>query len=257
MVEGLHQAIEAKERVPIKDENITLATISFQNLFRLYDKLSGMTGTADTEASEFHDIYKLDTIVVPTNKPIAREDCEDLVYKTEREKIPRNRGRRERRMSVASPFFIGTTSVEKSDVLSRMLDRQGVKHNVLNAKQHEREAYVVAQAGQRGAVTVATNMAGRGTDIVLGGNAEMLAKLDVLAKATDEMKADPALLNQAIEDAKTEYVARSKGEGEAIKSSADYESSGLNDMNHDVSIISFEDEVVVRETLGTHGFSSA
>ena len=180
--DGLHQAIEAKEHVRIEDENITLATISFQNLFRLYNKLSGMTGTADTEAAEFHKIYELDVVVIPTNKPIARIDSEDVVYKTERSKfnaiadaITECNGR-------GQPVLVGTTSVEKSEALSGVLARRGIEVNVLNAKQHEREAYVVAQAGRRGSVTVATNMAGRGTDIVLGGNPEMIARGEVLEK---------------------------------------------------------------------------
>ncbi len=177
--DGLHQAVEAKEQVPIQDENRTLATISFQNLFRLYKKLAGMTGTADTEAGEFHKIYNLEVQVIPTNTVILREDEHDLVYKTEREKfgavVEEIKDCNER----GQPVLVGTTSVEKSDALHRMLDRAGIVHNVLNAKQHEREAYVVAQAGRKGAVTVATNMAGRGTDILLGGNAEMLARYEV------------------------------------------------------------------------------
>ena len=174
--DGLHQAVEAKENVEIQEESSTLATISFQNLFRLYNKLSGMTGTADTEAAEFHKIYKLDVNVIPTNKPVIRDDSDDLIYKSEPEKfravVEEIREAQER----GTPVLVGTTSVEKSDALSRMLTRGGIQHEVLNAKQHEREAYVVAQAGRIGAVTVATNMAGRGTDIVLGGNPEMLAR---------------------------------------------------------------------------------
>ena len=196
--DGLHQAIEAKERVPIQDENRTLATISFQNLFRLYNKLSGMTGTADTEAGEFHNIYKLDVVVIPTNKPIARIDDEDLVYKSEREKfkavITDIRDAHER----GQPVLVGTTSVEKSDVVSHLLSRAKIPHNVLNAKQHAREAYVVAQAGVPGSVTVATNMAGRGTDIVLGGNPEMLAEMEVMGALTPEEQQDPAIVEEAI-----------------------------------------------------------
>ncbi len=178
--DGLHQAVEAKEHVPIQDENITLATISFQNLFRLYDKLAGMTGTADTEAAEFHKIYKLDVTVIPTNKPIARLDHEDMVYKTEREKFRAIVRELEDCHERGQPVLVGTTSVEKSEALARMLEKKGIAHHVLNAKHHEGEAYVVAQAGRKGAVTVATNMAGRGTDILLGGNPEMLARMDVL-----------------------------------------------------------------------------
>jgi len=177
--DGLHQAVEAKEQVPIQDENRTLATISFQNLFRLYKKLGGMTGTADTEAGEFHKIYNLEVQVIPTNTPISRQDEHDLVYKTEREKFVAVVEEIKACHEAGQPVLVGTTSVEKSDALHRMLERSGVAHNVLNAKQHEREAYVVAQAGRKGAVTVATNMAGRGTDILLGGNAEMLARYEV------------------------------------------------------------------------------
>lgn len=199
--DGLHQAIEAKERVTIQDENRTLATISFQNLFRLYKKLAGMTGTADTEAAEFHKIYKLDVLVIPTNKNVTRKDYEDVVYKSEREKFKAVAQEILDCNERGQPVLVGTTSVEKSDALSRMLERAEIPHNVLNAKQHEREAYVVAQAGKKGAVTVATNMAGRGTDILLGGNPEMLARLHVLETATPELKADRTALDQAIHEA--------------------------------------------------------
>lgn len=215
--DGLHQAVEAKERVAIQDENITLATISFQNLFRLYNKLSGMTGTADTEATEFHNIYKLDCIVIPTNKPIARVDDEDLVYKTEREKfravVDDLRDAHER----GQPCLVGTTSVEKSDALARQLKRAEIPHFVLNAKQHEREAYVVAQAGTPGAVTVATNMAGRGTDIVLGGNAQMLAQLHIMETSDAEVLADPEALRLAIEEATPRFEEMCKKDAEAVK----------------------------------------
>ena len=193
--DGLHQAVEAKEHVAIQDENITLATISFQNLFRLYDKLSGMTGTADTEAAEFHKTYELDVVVIPTNKPIARADNEDVVYKTEREKFDAIADEIEFCNKQGQPVLVGTTSVEKSEVVSRKLAKKGVDVNVLNAKHHESEAYVVAQAGRKSAVTVATNMAGRGTDIVLGGNPEMLARFDVLrehAQKVEEIRARAA-----------------------------------------------------------------
>ena len=177
--DGLHQAIEAKEHVKVQEENRTLATISFQNLFRLYDKIAGMTGTADTEAVEFKKTYELDVVVIPTNRPCIREDFEDVIYRSYREKrtavIEELLDCQER----GQPVLVGTVSVEKSEDLSRVLTRKGIKHHVLNAKQHEREAYIVAQAGRMGAVTVATNMAGRGTDILLGGNPEMLAKAEV------------------------------------------------------------------------------
>jgi len=204
--EGLHQAVEAKERVPIQDENITLATISFQNLFRLYNKLSGMTGTADTEAAEFHKIYKLDVTVIPTNKPIARVDGEDIVYRTEREKFKAISEEIADCHERGQPVLVGTTSVEKSEVVARLLDRKGIPHEVLNAKQHEREAYVVAQAGRPGAVTVATNMAGRGTDILLGGNPEMIAKGQVLR----DLEADDGPYRGAPEDLDERIEARAK-----------------------------------------------
>lgn len=214
--DGLHQAVEAKERVPIQDENQTLATISFQNLFRLYNKLSGMTGTADTEAGEFHSIYNLDVVVIPTHRPIARLDQEDLIYKTERAKFRAIADEIIESHKIGQPVLVGTTSVEKSDALSRILERAGVEHNVLNAKQHEREAYIVAQAGTSGAVTVATNMAGRGTDIVLGGNAEMLARYEVLASASEELLNDPEALEAAVEEAIPRYIDRCKADQEAV-----------------------------------------
>lgn len=168
--DGLHQAIEAKEGVEIQNENQTLASITFQNYFRLYEKLAGMTGTADTEAFEFSSIYKLDTIVVPTNRPMVRKDLPDLVYMTEKEKIDAIIEDIRERTANGQPVLVGTISIEKSEVVSNELTRAGIKHNVLNAKFHAREADIVAQAGQPGAVTIATNMAGRGTDIMLGGS---------------------------------------------------------------------------------------
>ncbi|MFZ3207315.1 MAG: preprotein translocase subunit SecA [Geobacteraceae bacterium] len=174
--DGLHQAIEAKEGVDIENENQTLATITFQNYFRMYEKLSGMTGTADTEAAEFHKIYKLEVMVIPTNRPLLRPDFPDVIYKTEMEKFKAVIEEIKECHSKGQPVLVGTISIEKSEVLSEMLKRDGVPHNVLNAKQHEREAEIVAQAGRKGMVTIATNMAGRGTDIVLGGNPEVVAR---------------------------------------------------------------------------------
>jgi preprotein translocase subunit SecA len=177
--DGLHQAVEAKEGVKIEAENQTLATISFQNYFRMYSKLAGMTGTADTEAEEFAKTYNLDVVVVPTNQKNVRKDSEDVVYKTEREKFGALCDEIETRHKKGQPVLVGTVSVAKSEVVSSLLKRRGVPHDVLNAKHHQREAEIVAQAGRKGSVTISTNMAGRGTDIILGGNAEMMAKHEV------------------------------------------------------------------------------
>ena len=204
--EGLHQAIEAKEHVDVNRENKTLATITFQNYFRMYEKLSGMTGTAVTEQEEFVAIYGLDIIEVPTNKPVARIDHPDVVYKNE---IGKNKAIIQQIVDChekGQPVLVGTVSIEKSEYLSKLLQRTGIKHNVLNAKNHEKEAEIVAQAGKLGAVTIATNMAGRGTDIMLGGNAEFLAKNDlkragydegVIAEATGYADTDDATLLEA------------------------------------------------------------
>ncbi len=189
--EGLHQAIEAKEHVEVANESKTLATITFQNYFRLYDKLSGMTGTAMTEEEEFGTIYELDIVEIPTNRPLARHDHPDVVYKNERGKCKAIIDQIEACHKQGQPVLVGTISIEKSEQLSDMLRRRGIKHNVLNAKNHEKEAEIVAQAGKLGAVTVATNMAGRGTDIMLGGNAEFLAKADLRkAGLSDELIAE-------------------------------------------------------------------
>src|SRR5512137_1976813 len=174
--DGLHQAVEAKEGVKIENENQTLATISFQNYFRMYSKLAGMTGTADTEAEEFAQTYKIDVMVIPTNKVNIRKDSEDVVYKTEGEKFQALCDEIERRHQTGQPVLVGTVSVAKSEVVASLLKRRGVPHAVLNAKHHGREAEIVAQAGRKGSVTISTNMAGRGTDILLGGNPEMMAK---------------------------------------------------------------------------------
>jgi len=174
--DGLHQAVEAKEGVRIESENQTLATVTFQNYFRMYDKLAGMTGTADTEATEFAEIYKLEVSVIPTNRPMVRRDNSDLIYKSEKEKFNAVIEDIIEKHAKGQPVLVGTISIEKSELLSVLLKKRGIPHHVLNAKQHEREAEIVAQAGRRGSVTIATNMAGRGTDIVLGGNPEMLAR---------------------------------------------------------------------------------
>ena len=176
---GLHQAIEAKEHVKIADESKTLATITFQNYFRMYNKLSGMTGTAMTEEAEFEEIYKLDVIEIPTNKPMIRKDNHDIIYKNENAKFRAVIDDIKESNAKGQPVLVGTVSIEKSEKLSKLLDKEGIKHTVLNAKFHEKEAEIVAQAGKFGAVTIATNMAGRGTDIMLGGNSEFLAKQEM------------------------------------------------------------------------------
>jgi preprotein translocase subunit SecA len=189
--EGIHQAIEAKEGVPVKAENQTLATVTLQNYFRLYDKLSGMTGTAETEAAEFMSTYKLGVISIPTNRPMVRQDQRDLVYRNEKGKFDQVVEDIAERHEKGQPVLVGTVSVEKSEYLSRLLAKKGIKHEVLNAKNHAREAEIVARAGRLGAVTVATNMAGRGTDIMLGGNAEFLAVQEMKAKGLDPAATDP------------------------------------------------------------------
>jgi preprotein translocase subunit SecA len=188
--DGLHQAVEAKEGVEIQEENQTLATISYQNYFRIYKKLAGMTGTADTEAEEFHKIYKLDVSVVPTNKNMIRKDHHDLVYKNERGKFRAVLAEIEDCHQRGQPVLVGTVSVEKSEVVASLLRKKGIPHSVLNAKQHEREAHVVAQAGRKGMVTISTNMAGRGTDIILGGNAEFMARAEVDPEAAGQPGAE-------------------------------------------------------------------
>ena len=184
--EGLHQAIEAKEGVNVQKESKTLATITFQNYFRMYKKLAGMTGTAKTEADEFNEIYALNVVEVPTNRPIVRQDMDDVVYKTERGKFNAVIEQIVESHAKGQPVLVGTISIEKSELLSKMLKPHGIKHEVLNAKYHEKEAEIVAQAGKFGAVTIATNMAGRGTDIMLGGNAEFMAKADLRRQGFDD-----------------------------------------------------------------------
>src|SRR5205085_7400642 len=183
--DGLHQAVEAKERVKIKEENHTWATVTLQNYFRMYEKLAGMTGTAETEASEFANTYNLPVVPIPTHKPMIRADHADLVYKTEMAKFDAVIEDLIERYDRGQPVLVGTASVEKSELLSRMLDKRGIAHSVLNAKQHAREAVIVAQAGRLHAITVATNMAGRGVDIVLGGNPEGLALQEAQAQGLD------------------------------------------------------------------------
>ena len=227
--EGLHQAIEAKEHVEVANESKTLATITFQNYFRLYDKLSGMTGTAMTEEEEFGTIYELDIVEIPTNKPVQRVDHHDVVYKTEAGKLRAVVSQIEECHEKGQPVLVGTVSIEKSEELSDMLKRRGIKHNVLNAKNHEKEAEIVAQAGKLGAVTVATNMAGRGTDIMLGGNAEYLAKADLrkagmsdelIAEATGYAETDNQEILDArkmFADAEAKYKDEIKKEAEKVR----------------------------------------
>jgi preprotein translocase subunit SecA len=202
--EGLHQAIEAKEGVRIKEENQTLATITLQNYFRMYDKLAGMTGTALTEAAEFHHIYGLEVATIPTNRPMIRDDQQDLIYKTADSKWSAVADDLKERNEKGQPVLIGTVSVEKSEILSRILSKRGVPHSVLNAKNHEKEAAIVAQAGRLGAVTVATNMAGRGVDIVLGGNAEGMAQQEMLARGWD---VDAYMLDEYSDEDRADYEA--------------------------------------------------
>ncbi len=204
--DGLHQAIEAKEGVEIEEENQTLATVTFQNYFRMYGKLSGMTGTADTEAAEFNQIYKLDVTVIPTNKNIIRKDLPDLVYKNEKGKFKAVITDIEDCYKRGQPVLVGTVSVEKSEVLSKMLRDLGVPYNVLNAKQHQKEAMIIAQAGRKGAITISTNMAGRGTDIVLGGNAEAMAK--------DKLSEEKAKVAETAAEAKPAEVAEGADAGD-------------------------------------------
>ena len=227
--EGLHQAIEAKERVTVAGESKTLATITFQNFFRLYDKLSGMTGTALTEEAEFAAIYKLDVVEIPTNRPVARIDHNDVVYKTEMGKFNAIIQQVIACHEKGQPVLVGTVSIEKSEILSKLLKRAGVPHNVLNAKYHEKEAQIVAQAGKYGAVTIATNMAGRGTDIVLGGNAEYMAKNELRKQNyTEELLAeadsfaetdDPEILavRAKYEQLLADFKAEIKDEAEKVR----------------------------------------
>ena len=200
--DGLHQAVEAKEGVKIEKENQTLATITLQNYFRLYEKLGGMTGTAETEAAEFHSTYKLDVIVIPTNMPMVRKDEPDVIYRTLGEKWDAIVGEIKERHEKGQPVLVGTVSVENSELIARRLQKAGIPHNVLNAKYHEREAEIVAQAGRKGAVTIATNMAGRGTDILLGGNPEFMAREFLKHEEIDPDEATDEQWEAALERAK-------------------------------------------------------
>ena len=229
--EGLHQALEAKEHVEIKDEYQTLATITLQNYFRMYDKLAGMTGTAKTEESEFQKIYGLGVIPIPTNRPMIRKDQKDLVYRTEQAKFDAIIADVVERHESGQPVLIGTASVAKSEVLSESLKRAGVPHKVLNAKHHEAEAAIVAQAGRLGAVTVSTNMAGRGTDIILGGNPEFLTELDLRERGLDPVE-DEEAYQQAWESTLAKYEEQSKAEHEKVT-----ELGGLYVVGSELSLI--------------------
>ena len=227
--DGLHQAIEAKEGVKVEHESKTLATITFQNFFRLYKKLSGMTGTASTESAEFNEIYKLDVVEIPTNKPLLRKDLPDVIFQTERGKYINAIEQIKKCHEKGQPILVGTISIEKSELLSKMLKKERIPHNVLNAKNHEREAEIIAQAGKFGAVTIATNMAGRGTDIMLGGNAEFLATAEMRRlKYSDELIAEATGFaetdNQEILDARekfkeleAKYKAQIKDEADKVR----------------------------------------
>ena len=219
---GLHQAIEAKENVKIADESKTLATITFQNYFRMYEKLSGMTGTAMTEEAEFREIYNLDVISIPTNKPMVRNDQNDVIYKNENAKYRAIVESIKESVKIGQPVLVGTVSIEKSEKLSKILKQEGIKHNVLNAKYHEQEAEIIAQAGKFGTVTIATNMAGRGTDIMLGGNSEYLARTEMRKQKYTEEQIEEAMAfnetdDKAVLDARTKFRDLVKKFDEEIK----------------------------------------
>ncbi len=265
---GLHQAIEAKEGVPPKPENVTLASVTFQNYFRLYDKLAGMTGTAMTEADEFKEIYNLGVVEIPTNKPIARLDENDQVYRTAREKYDGVVEAIKAAHAKQQPILVGTTSIEKSEALSQMLTAAGIKHNVLNARQHEQEAQIIADAGKLGAVTIATNMAGRGTDIKLGGNVEIKV-IEALAADPEadpdavraKIEAEHASEEQAVKDAGGLFVlATERHESRRIDNQLRGRSGRQGDPGRSLFLLSLEDDLMrifgserLDKVLGTLG----
>ena len=234
--DGLHQAVEAKEGVKIERENQTLATITLQNYFRMYEKLSGMTGTAETEAEEFGEVYGLDVIVIPTNRPMVRKDNSDMIYRTLPEKWDAIVNEIKERHEKGQPVLVGTVSVENSELVADKLKKIGVPHNVLNAKYHEREAEIVAQAGRKGAVTIATNMAGRGTDILLGGNPEFLANDYLKRMEINPDEATPEQFEEQLEKAKARRQGRTQ---RSSRSGRFADSSPPNATNRAALIISF------------------
>ncbi|MEO2065554.1 MAG: preprotein translocase subunit SecA, partial [Desulfurobacteriaceae bacterium] len=215
--DGLHQAVEAKEGVKIEAENQTLATITLQNYFRLYKKLAGMTGTAETEAAELKEIYGLDVVVIPTNKPVIRKDHPDLIFKTKRAKFEAVIKEIEKNYKIGRPVLVGTNSIEDSEYLSRLLRKRGIPHQVLNAKYHEKEAEIVAQAGRLGAVTIATNMAGRGTDILLGGNPDFLAKRELRERGITPEKVGKEKYEEIYRETLKKYKEITEKEKEKVK----------------------------------------
>ncbi len=248
----MHQAIEAKEGVLVREENQTLATITLQNYFRLYDKLSGMTGTAITEDAEFREIYNLPVQVIPTNRPVARVDHDDLVYRTIDAKFNAVADEIEQRHAAGQPVLVGTVSIESSERLSRLLNKRGIKHEVLNAKFHEREAQIVAQAGRLGAVTIATNMAGRGTDILLGGNAEEMTVEELMGF---DFGVDATVVERILREANWELVDGIERGAERVGEPAEREGfplmlAGLQELGIDITAEQLADIALKREQIG-------
>ena len=248
--DGLHQAIEAKEGVKIETESQTLARITFQNFFRMYKKLAGMTGTAATEEEEFRNIYGLDVVVIPTHEPMIRVDYPDMVYKTEAGKFNAVLAEILDCNRRGQPVLVGTVSIEKSEQLSALLKRQGIPHQVLNAKYHEQEAEIVAQAGRLGSVTIATNMAGRGTDILLGGNSQFLAKEELERQGYDLDLVERELYEAVVAEMKKQC----KREHEQVVAAGDCISSAPSAMRPGASTINCAAAADARGTRGRHAF---